>query len=257
MQDRKRASVWLIVVGTGLVGGGAGWFSAEVFHASQHEGAEVVTTVEKVRSQPDAFSGKRVRLTGQLNECYQWECSLCPEAMTSKDRNADRCLALSFRPLVNGTGFGSDEQENVFRFSSVVITATFDPSCWKGGCLDRQTVLEDSTVVSVSKRRAGASGLWLSDTTKLVPIDGPEANQIREAAREAGYPKHPPIKAFATTGSEPKFVVCWSSPAFGEHDPGAWPLTLESALFARSTLDFFQCNEVREVDGQMVLQAGA
>lgn len=256
MLSFTRAS-WPLVAATAIISGGAGWVAAEVMRSPHKAGSEIVTTVAQVRSRPDDYAGKRVRLTGQLDECYQWECSLCPEGMTSKSRNADRCLAISFRPLVNDTGFGSDEQESVFRFSSVSLSAKFDPSCWKGGCLDRQTVLEDATVNRVTKRRAGASGLWITDTNKLVRLEGAIANEIVAAARRSGYPGNPPIRAFATSGSEPRLVVCWSFPAFGEQDPGAWPLTLESALYARSTLDFFRCNEVRKADGQMVVQANA
>ena len=257
MQVRKRASFGLIVLATAIVSGGTGWVSAKMFDASQHETTEVVTTIEKLHSRPDAFSGTRVRLTGQLNECYHWECSLCPEAMTNNGHGADRCLGLSFRPLVDGTGFGSAEQENLFRFSSLLITATFDPSCLKGGCYDRPSVLKDATVASVIKRRAGASGLWVGKTSKLVPLDGPEASDIIAAARRAGYPENVTIKAFTTAGTEPKLVVCWSSAASGENDPGEWPSTLESALYAQSTLDFFQCNALRKVDGQVVLQTRA
>jgi hypothetical protein len=177
--------------------------------------------------------------------------------MTSKDRDAERCLALSFRPLVNGTGFGSTEQEQVFRFSSVILTARFDPSCWEGACLDRQTVLEDAAVLSVLKRRAGASGLWVSDTTKLFRIHEAAASHLKVAPLRAGYPENPPIRAFRTEGLDPTFVVCWSSPAFTEQDPGAWPSTLESALFAQSTLDFSECNEVRKVGDEMVMQVRA
>lgn len=256
MKDRKRATVRLIVLAVGLVSGCAGWIAANVFHSLQDESQEVATTIENVRWSPNAFSGKKVRLTGRLSECYHWECSLCPETLVDKDLSADRCLALSFRPLVNGTGFGSDEQENVFRFSSVVLTATFDPSCWKGACTDRQTVLNDAQVVSVVKRRAGASGLWVGKTLRLVPINGPDAQEISAAARRAGYPANLPIRAFTTVGDEPKLVVCSSLPGLDD-DPGGWPATFESALYAKSTLDFFQCNEVRQIDGQAVLQAHA
>ena len=196
-----------------------------------------------------------VRLTGQLDECYHWECSLCPEDMTSRSRDADQCLAVSFRPLVNNTGFGAAEQEKVFRFSSVILSARFDPRCWKGVCLDRQTVLYDATVQSVTKRRAGASGLWLTDTTKLTALSGDMAKEIEAAAHRSGYPDTQPVRVFTTGGGEPIFVACGSFPASGKQNPGAWPLTLESALYARSTLDFFRCDEVRAVGGQMVVQA--
>lgn len=255
---REHATVLLLAMVTGVLGGVAGWFAAHNMQPLQKDGADVLATIEQVRARPREFAGKEIRLTGQLNECYHWECSLCPEAMTSTDRNADRCLALSFRPLVDGTGFGSDEQESVFRFSSVILTATFDPACWEEGvCLDRQVVLKDASVVSVIKRRPGVAGLWKSDTSTLTEIGGVRAGELRSAAIRAGYPENPPIKAFATDQPDPKIVVCWSPMGIDEQEPGAWPTTLESALYAKSTLDFFECNEVRKVEGQLVIQARA
>jgi len=157
-------------------------------------------------------------------------------------------------PLIEGTGFGAAEQENVFRFSKVVLLATFDPSCWEeGGCLDRQTVLRDAEVITVRERRAGSAGLWLQGKSTLSEISGDEAIKLRSAAQLAGYPDGPPIKAFQSGGSDRRTVVCWS-PVGLDDEPGAWPTSLEGALYAKSTLDFFHCNEVKKVGGQLVLQ---
>jgi len=248
-------STCLFVAGTALVSGGAGWFAADLAQPFRRGGSEITATVNELRSRPNDYAGKRVRLTGKIDECYHWECSLCPESMTNETREANRCLPLTFRPLVAGTGFGSTEQEGVFRFSSVMLSATFDPACLRGGCLDRQVVLEDVVVNSVTKRRAGASGLWISETTKLVRVNGALASEIEASARRSGYQREVRIRTFATSGQEPRFVVCSSSYDSGETVLGAWPATLESALYAPSTLDFFRCNEVQKVNGQMVVQA--
>jgi len=138
----------------------------------------VATTIRDLRSAPDRYAGKTVEVAGQLDECSGWECSLCPEEMTSENRDQKQCLALEFQPLMPGTGFGSEEQEGVFRFSNVVLKAKFDPSCWKGPCVDRQTVLVDAQVVSVGKRRTSGSGLWLGDTTSLTDITEPNASEL-------------------------------------------------------------------------------
>jgi hypothetical protein len=211
----------------------------------------VATTIRDLRSAPDRYAGKTVEVAGQLDECSGWECSLCPEEMTSKDRDQKQCLALEFRPLMPGTGFGSEEQEGVFRFSNVVLRAKFDPSCWKGRCTDRQTVLEDAQVVSVGKRRASGSGLWLGDTTGLTDITEPNASGLKSAAYASGFPKGPPIKAFGIQGAEGA-VVCWS-PAVTEPE---WPVTVEGALYARSKSDFFQGTKFQKMADHWMSQVG-
>lgn len=214
----------------------------------------VSTTIEQLRSSPHHFAGKRVKLTGQLSECYGWECSLCPDAMTNDNRDLKKCLALSFRPLIEGTGFGADEQERIYRFSRVVLVATFDPSCWASGvCLDRQVVLDNAEVVTVRERRPGVGGLWLQGNTMLTNISDEDAIELKLAAQRAGYPEGPPIRAFQSKGEDRKIIVCWS-PVGLDDEPGAWPASLEGALYAASTLDFFHCNEVKKVSGQFVLQ---
>ena len=95
------------------------------------------TDIASVRADPGKYSGRLIRLTGKLDQCSGWECSLCPESMTTATASANwkQCLPLEFRPLMQGTGFGEREQEAIFRFSSVTLVARFDPSCWQGGCL--------------------------------------------------------------------------------------------------------------------------
>jgi len=253
MQNLIRAS-WPLVAATFGVSGGLGWVFAKALTSGKQNHIELVTTLAEVRSRPDYFSGKRLRLTGRLSECYQWECSLCPEGPADKIKTAEQCLPLSFRPLISGTGFGSDEQESVFRFSSVAISARFDPACWKTPCLDRQTVLADAIVEKVAKRRDSASGLWLGETHILATLNGPVASAIQAAAYRSGYTNNTRITSFTTKEAHPRLVVCWSPLIFHENEPGAMPKTLESALYAQSTMDFFKCNEVRKIDGQMVVQ---
>lgn len=253
MQIKTRTSVWLIIMMVAMLGAIAGWIA----HGALRPTHTVITTatIEQLRAHPSSFAGKKVTLAGRLTECFSWECSLCPETMTQKGREAGKCLALEFQPLVPGTGFGVEQQEEVLRFSSVVLTADFDPTCWRGSCTDRQTVLRNAHVVSVTKRRANRDGLWLGDSSQLHELSGAIAEKMKLAALRAGFPDNPPIKAFATDGHLPRFVVCWSSPFGNADDPGTWPRSFEGALHARSTLDFYRCNEVREVSGQLILQA--
>lgn len=254
MKIQKRVSLGISLTIMALLGGVAGWVAHKALQPRSADADTTVATIEQVRTHPDGFTGKRLRLAGRLSQCFSWQCSLCPETMTPQTRNSEKCLALEFRPLIPGTGFGEEQQEEVLRFSSVVLTADFDPSCWTGLCTDRQTVLTNADVVSVTKRRANRDGLWLGNYSRLHELSGPIAEKMKLAGRHAGFPENPPIKAFATEDRSPKFVVCWSSFGIDDADPGAWPHSFEGALYARSTLDFYRCNEVRNVDGQLIVQ---
>jgi hypothetical protein len=120
-----------------------------------------------------------------------------------------------------------------------------------------QTVLNDVTVNPVTKRRAGASGLWLTRTTRLVHIADDAAAPLRSSAMAAGYPENTRFRAFMTDGPPARIIVCWSPSVFTDQEPGAWPTSLESAPQAKSTSDFFECNEVRKIDQRMVVQVNA
>ena len=248
---RFLALVALLAVTIGVA---ATWDRAVRSHSVPGKDRVISTTIEQIRSRPQDFAGKRVKLAGQLSECYHWECSLCPDAMTNQNRDAGKCLALSFRPLIEGTGFGARDQENIHRFSRVVLIARFDPSCWAdGACTDRSSVLYEAEVPTVRERRAGSDGLWLQSRTMLTDIADEDASELKLAARLAGYPEAPPIRAYQTKGADRRIIVCWS-PVDLNDEPGAWPTSLEGALYAKSTLDFFHCNEVKKVGGQLVLQ---
>lgn len=229
----------------------AGWYAHEYAVSSLPKTSGSQVSINQILEGPQKFAGKKVRLSGRLDECFGWECSICPEEKDSVSKPG-RCLALEFQPLVTDTGFGEDEQEKVHRFSSVVLSADFDPECLtSGNCLDRQVVLKNATVETVTERRASADGLWLGGTIRIKEILGPVADQVKAAALEAGFSDRMKIKVFY---GEPKLVVCQSPNAFDDKNSGSWPKTFESALYARSTLDFFECKEVRKIGEKMVVQ---
>lgn len=201
-----------------------------------------VTDIASIRASPNKYAGKFVQLSGKLDQCFGWECSVCPETMSGQTADPNQCLALSFRPLIPETGFGEEEQEALFRYSSVRLVARFDPSCWRGSCLDRQTVLKDANVISVEKRRSSRDGLWLGTSTPLAEATAPLSKVVREEALRAGYPPNPVTKVFTTKGgAEEEVIVCWT--AWGMN---SWPATLQG-VDAPSTLDFYHCNRVKMI----------
>jgi hypothetical protein len=113
--------------------------------------------------------------------------------------------------LVPKTGFGEEEKEGVFRFSSVTLVARFDPTCFqKGVCLDRQVVLDNADVMSVDRRRSSREGLWLGKITPLKEMVSAPAIEIRPAALQAGFPRESPMKLFSVEGDQNVAVVYWT-----------------------------------------------
>ena len=268
--DRQHHRLWPVAVAlTFLVGVGGGVLADRAW--AQIPAPPVLVAISELRSHPDKYSGQTVQIAGKLTECAGWECSICPEEMTSETADSRRCLPLEFRPLMKGTGFGGEAVEAVFRFASVTIDARFDPACLHGPCMDRGTVLLDADVVATRQRRTSRSGLWLGRRTRLAPAADPVAAAVIAAAYDAGYPQgsshrekdpaiaaltrrfDPTIKAFAIVGQVDNAVVCWA-PAGLQSD--TWPDSLEGALYARSINDYYRCNEARNIKNHWILQVG-
>jgi hypothetical protein len=226
-------------------------------------------SIAELRAHPDKYAGQTVRIAGKLTECAGWECSICPEEMTSATADPKGCLPLSFRPLMEGTGFGADAVEQVFRFASVTVEGKFDPTCLRTPCLDRQSVLHEVEVVTTRQRRKSRLGLWLGDRTPLVPLGKADAEAVVAAAYRAGFPEgssreekdpemaallrefDPLIRAFGISGHRDTAVVCWA-PSFAGTD--MWPDSVEGALAAQSIDDHYRCNEVRKLEGDWTVQ---
>ena len=217
--------------------------------SSQDPQNAVKADIASVRADPGKYADRLVQLTGKLDQCFGWECSLCPEAAITGRANAKQCLPLEFRPIMPGTGFGGAEKEGIFRFASVTLLAKFDPSCWQGSCLDRQVVLEDADVISVQRRRSSRDGLWLGSPTPLREAPAPVSTAILAEALKAGFPTAPEMKVFSVQGDQEMAVVCWTSVG-----TESWPNSLEGALDAKSTYDFYQCSPVRRVEDRWIVQ---
>jgi hypothetical protein len=68
----------LVVVAVALAGI-AGWLvRGNAISPSVNESRSQVS-IEQILADPQKFAGKKVLLTGRLDECFGWECSICPE----------------------------------------------------------------------------------------------------------------------------------------------------------------------------------
>ncbi len=220
--------------------------------------APISTTMDAIRADPARFDGQWVRLRGQIDQCTHFDCSICPEEATPSDPMAERCLRLSWDRQVGDPQERGADFDPIYRYATVDLVARFDSACLKGMCTDRASVLRDSRVAAVMKRRTSAEGL---NSRRQV-------NRLLEAPAAAAAPLIALIRGKQETGPfgpvyrvftgpddpniERSAIVCRSRGERGAR--GAWPADQGSALFARSTEDSFKCFFAEKSDGQWFIR---
>ena len=190
--------------------------AAAALALSDPAGPVVEARVADVIADPERYGGQTLRLRGQIDACYSWVCSICPEEMTPGTADPEKCLRIS------SDGFGAEEDwaddegppfdrdvwpdmEKAFRFSVVTAEGHFNPSClthrpWPPEpppapssdqdatqisevvCMDRATTWSGVQVRSVHRRLPSNGGL-LFDLRHDGPVKGPPT--IVGAAAEA------------------------------------------------------------------------
>src|SRR4051794_33432556 len=119
----------------------------------------VAASLDAIRAAPASFEGKWVRLRGQMNQCANFDCALCPEEATPADPQTERCLRLDWDRQRGSERERGADFDPVYRYATVDLVARFDGACLKGMCTDRAPVLLDARVLSVLRRRPSAEGL--------------------------------------------------------------------------------------------------
>jgi hypothetical protein len=198
-------------------------------------------TLDQLRSAPRQFAGRTVRLRGQVDQCWNMRCSLCPLDATPLKLQSDRCLAIDFDRMRGGEGNRGADMDAAFRYADVVVTARFDPTCLVGACLDRASVLLDARVEQVTRRRRSRDGLiWRPD--RLMPAPASAAHEVAELVREPGGRPALSTSVFATSSdanASRSAVVCvWLGPT---GTAASWPTSWQGALVSRSTEDSYRC----------------
>jgi hypothetical protein len=220
--------------------------------------APEATTLDALRAEPARFAGKKVRLRGQFDQCYNFDCALCPEEATRAAPQANRCLALSFdRQAGSAIARGADF-DPVYRYATVDLVARFDPTCLEGLCTDRASVLRDARVRRVILRRTSAEGLnSRRERNRLVEAPPAVTAAVIPLLHEDGEageggPRYRAFVSRAPADAAHGAVLCRSSGR--DSDPATWPADFVSAIFARSTEDRFRCYYVRQRGGKWLLQ---
>jgi hypothetical protein len=216
------------------------------------------TTVDAIRSNPARFEGQWVRLRGQIDQCTHFDCSICPEEATPADPQSDRCLRLSWDRMRGSEEENGADFDPIYRYASVDLVARFEGACLQGLCTDRASVLRDSRVIAVLKRRISAEGLNSSRQINRI-MEAPAASAaplIALISRGRSPGTYGPFYRVFTGPDDPNIersaIVCRSR---GERDArGAWPTDQASALLARSTEDSFKCFFAEKSNGQWFIR---
>lgn len=210
----------------------------------------VNVTLDQLKADPQAFAGRMVELSGQLDECWSFTCHLCPAEATAAQPMWERCLAISFDRFAGpggGRGAGA-EMDSAFRYADVTLVALFDPTCLAGLCTDRASVLRDARVQQVTRRRRSNDGL-MHERDPLTPLGtagaAPVAALVRSASPDGPVP---PARVFAVSSdplAKDEAVLCVSRPGA---DESTWPQTFRGAMSARSTEDQYRCWMARKTE---------
>jgi hypothetical protein len=204
-------------------------------------GADAVT-LDRLKANPHAFARHTVKVTGQLDECWNFSCHLCPLEATPARPQWERCLAISFDRYRGGENNRGTDMDGAFRYADVAVVARFDPARLTGVCTDRASVLLGARVERVVRRRMSNDGL-MRRPDPLVPVASAAAEPIADLIR----PREPEsvdqtIQVFGTStdpSASKNAVVCIAWPRGGE--PVIWPSSFEAAVTERSTEDRYRC----------------
>ncbi len=187
-----------------------------VLALSDPTGPVVEARIADVIADPELYGDRTLRIRGQVDSCYGFVCSICPEEMTPETAEGDKCLRISFDDFMAEADRGRDSDieyvpspwrdvEALFRFSIVTGEGRFDPSCLTGRpwppephagaassddmvpevlCMDRATTWRGVQVRAVHRRLPSNEGLVFgSGKGRLTPASEPVSTSVKSAYR--------------------------------------------------------------------------
>lgn len=217
---------------------------------SDPSGTVTEASIADIIADPERYGGQTLRIRGQIDACYSWVCSVCPEEMTPETADDERCLRVSFHGFASeqedddadGPPFSTTlwrEMEEAFRFSVVTAEGHFDPSCltrrpWPPEprpepsgeetfideivCMDRATTWSGLQVRAVHRRLPSNDGL-LFDRNRDGGLKA--ASPGIEASAEGAYREY--VLMFDRNPDwKPIAVFQTEIPALDEPDREAW-----------------------------------
>lgn len=180
-------------------------------------GPVVEARIADVIADPERYGGQTLRIRGQVDSCYSFVCSICPEEMTPETADDEKCLRMGFDGFMSEEDRGRENEggytptpwrdiEASFRFSVLTGEGEFDPSCltrrpWPpepraetGGddgvlgeiiCMDRSTTWRGVQVRAVHRRLPSNAGLVFGrDGGGLSPAPEAVSASVKAAYRD-------------------------------------------------------------------------
>lgn len=192
------------------------------------------TTISEIKSDPWAWHGKTVRVTGTFDECLSLNCHFCEEEknLSANHSSHKKCMGISFyderegffpehnskyKRLVQLSA--AREYETLARFTTSTIDAIYDASCsnvpegkksgdeWDSDvniiCTDRASQLDRARIVQTHIRRPATAGVInMYGKKALASLDRKTAAAISAAFQKT-------VSAFSKDTGLPDFVFVY------------------------------------------------
>ncbi|MDQ8029129.1 MAG: hypothetical protein REJ23_10400 [Brevundimonas sp.] len=256
---------------------------AAVLALSDPAGPVVEVRIADVIADPERYGGQALRIRGQVDACYGFVCSICPEEMTPDTADGEKCLRIAFDGFVSEEDRAREDEggympapwhevEKLFRFSVVTAEGVFNPSCltnrpWPREpgaraddvvvCSDRATTWQSVRVRAVHRRLPSNAGLvfdrergGLSPAPESVSV--PVKTAYRDYLRLIGSDEDDPSAVFipelanlkpGLASEEARLCICLKDDCEAD-----WPRR-DVSVWARTSNDPYICHVALRTDG--------
>lgn len=258
---------------------------AAVLALSDPTGPVVEARIADVIADPERYGGQTLRIRGQVDACFGFVCSICPEEMTPATAEGEKCLRMAFDGFMSEEDRAREDEggyvpapwrefEALFRFSVVTAEGVFNPSCLTNRPWPREpgAVGDDEDVIVCSDRAT----TWLSVQVRTVHRRLPSNAGLVFGRDGGGLSPAPdsvsaPVKAayldyLRLIGSDEEDPIAVFSPEFADLKPETadkearlcicltddceadWPRR-DVSIWARTPNDPYICHVALKTDG--------
>ncbi|NJC41590.1 hypothetical protein GGQ87_001848 [Brevundimonas alba] len=259
--------------------------AAAVLALTDPSGPIVDARIADIIADPERYGGQTLSIRGQIDACYGFTCSICPEEMTPATANDEQCLRISFDSYMSEedtkgprdalwTPSARSLVEETFRFSVVTAEGVFNPECLTGRpwppeapasnadevveivCVDRAVTWGGVVVRAVHRRIPSNDGLVFDvDFGVLTSAPAEIAVQVETAYRDYlvsldDGPEDRPLAVFVPQSPDfrPAGEEARLCICLKEECGGDWPVR-DISLRARTPNDPYVCYSALRIAG--------